>query len=121
MQALQLVSPRSNRLRFVFGSNDVSLRLSPDATFEDVAVRFGSLVTKHIETPLGIDVTFAEMAPSRPSLFALSGSNGHPGDASYAGRLVWINLSISRLVSSILRTAMVLTPISRTGASLPPG
>ena len=86
MQAPQLVSPRSNRLRFVFGSNVVSLRLSPDATFEDVAVRFGSLASKHAETPVGIDVTFAAMPPSRPSLFALSGSNSHPGDAAYAGR-----------------------------------
>ena len=92
MQARRVVNPRSNRLRFVFGSKVVSFRLSPEATFEDVAVRFGRLATKHAETPVGIAVTFATKPPltQRPQiihstahLIELPVCNNHPPDASF--------------------------------------
>ena len=60
MQVRQMSSPKSNRLRFVFGSKVVFFGLSPHATFEDVAVRFDHLAATQAETPVGIDLTFVE-------------------------------------------------------------
>jgi len=49
---------RPGRLRFVFSERVVSLDLSADATYEEVARRLGKFSRRRYGNPVAIDVTF---------------------------------------------------------------
>jgi hypothetical protein len=57
MQPNSLDHAGSRRLRFVFDDSVVSFSLAADATFEDVARKWGQLAARHPGNPLAIDVT----------------------------------------------------------------
>ncbi len=56
-----------NRLRFVFDDTVISFAIAPDATFADVARKWGEVEPRDRGSPIAIDVTLIDALPNRLS------------------------------------------------------
>ena len=73
MQPNRVAHVGDSRLRFVFDDSVASFRLCANATFEDVARKWGELTPQHHGNPIAIDVTLAgSRSPSPASLHTAS-------------------------------------------------
>jgi len=96
MQPAQRDHAGDRRLRFVFDDSVMSFSLATDATFEDVARKWGLVARRHAGTPLAIDVTLPVPSPSSGGGFARTKEGNdtqnswpRPGDiAEYIPKLI---------------------------------
>jgi hypothetical protein len=63
MNTLRANNSGENRLRFVFDDTVMSFGLAPDATFADVARKWGEVEPRDRGSPIAIDVTLLGAMP----------------------------------------------------------
>lgn len=65
MPSRHFAKPADNRLRFVFDDAVLSFSLAADATFEEIALKFGEVSNHHPGKPVAIDVRMSTGEPAR--------------------------------------------------------
>lgn len=68
MPSIPISHAPGTRLRFIFADTAVAIRLTANATLEDIARKLGELPRQRYGDPLAIDITFEPETSGRGNL-----------------------------------------------------